>query len=602
MKSLRCRNLFAVAVFVLFVAAASHVDAQVLDQVPSNAIAVLKVKNLSATNAKVVKMAKDLALDQFEPDLADPLGALIEKLHVPQGLNKSGEIAFVFFDPETSHVKKKENMVTLFPVTDYQAFLGNLKDVKEDAGIAEGESRGKHWYVAHWGDYAATSPSKSLVATKPAEKMKLSELAAKESNTKDAVVIANLDAIRTFVLPQIQANRDKILDELTKDVSKNEATKKYAPIARAMGSVFLDHLETFISDANTGVLGLDLADDGVATTLLTELKPDSDSGKTIEDLKGEAANGSLLAGLPNRKYYAFGGYAADPVAMQRVVSMIVDPIIKQLADSGEDGKQMADLLEALKTLSGALHSAAAGAVVSDGAFGQDSLLQIVGVGRGDAKEMKQAWGPLMKGLSGVASVMPQKYIPVKLGVDFKADAKTVDGVSFDAQEISFKADPNDPQAAQAQQLSGMILGPSGLKGVIGAVDDKSVVFVHGGADALISEAIAATKDPQDHLSDLPGVKAVTGHLPEKRMLEFYVRLDQIFLSAVKLASNFGLPVKVRIPPNLPPIGVAATTDGPVARIDAYIPSQLVQSVVAAGIEAYTNVLGGPGGSGGPGGL
>ncbi len=94
----------------------------------------------------------------------------------------------------------------------------------------------------------------------------------------------------------------------------------------------------------------------------------------------------------------------------------------------------------------------------------------------------------------------------------------------------------------------MILGNSGLKGVIGAVDDKTVLFVHGGSDAFIAEAVAAAKDPQDRITDLPGVKAVTAHLPEGRMLEYYVSVDQMILSAVKIASGFGFPVKVRIPP------------------------------------------------------
>ncbi len=233
-------------------------------------------------------MGKDFGIDQFGPDLADPLGALIEKLHISQGLNKSGEIAFAFFDPESARVKKTENMLTLFPVTDYRAFLGNLKDVKEDGDVAEGESRGKHWYVAHWGDYAAMSLAKSLVATKPVEKMKLSELAAKESNTKDAVIIANMEAIRTFVLPEMRANHKDILDALTKNVEQNEATKKYAPIARAVER-FLEDLETFISDANAVILSLQLGDDGIGTTLLNEFQPDSDSATTVADLKGEPA-------------------------------------------------------------------------------------------------------------------------------------------------------------------------------------------------------------------------------------------------------------------------------------------------------------------------
>ena len=601
MKSLCCRHLFLTSLLVLLVGTGVH--AQVLDQVPSTALAVLKVKSLSATNAKVVKMAKAFGLDQFSPDLADPLSSMVQKLHISEGLNKSGEMAFVIFDKDAAQAKQDDSMLVLVPVSDYKAFLGNLKDVKEEGGIAEGKSQegDKEVFVAHWGDYAAMSPAKALVATKPAETMKLSGLAAKESDKKDVVLLANMETLRAVILPKLKSERGKILDEVSKSVGKDEAAKKFIPVARAMISVYLDGVESFLSAATSGVIGLDLGDDGIGTTFLAEFKPDSDWGRTAAELKGEAGGKSLLAGLPDRKYYAFAGYAADPKVMKRILAMVIDPIVKELNDAGEVGKQMADLLQSDKALYGAVHRVAAGFVVADGALGQESVFQIVAVAHGDAKEIKQAFGGLIKGASGVSGAAPQDS-PAKMAVEFKPDAKTIDGVTFDTYDASIKTDPNDPKAAQAQQISAMVFGANGLSGVVGAVDDKTVLFVHGGTDKLISAAIAASKDPQDRLSDLPGVKSVSSHLPENRYVEYYVRLDQVVSSAVKYAAGLGFPLKLRIPPNLPPIGLAAATDGPAVRVDSFIPSQLVESLVAAGIEAYTNIQGGPGGSGGPGGL
>lgn len=604
MKFLRSRHLFSLLLLALFVGAGTRVNAQVLNQVPSTALAVIKVKDLSATNAKVVKMAKAFGLDQFSPDLADPLGAMTQKLHISQGLNKSGEMAFVIFDKDTAHAKQDDSMVALVPVSDYQAFLGNLKDVKDEGGIAQGKSPegDKNVYVAHWGDYAAMSPAKSLVASKPTEILKLSGLAAKEADTKDVVLLANMEVIRAVALPKLKAERGKILDEVSKNVGKDEAARKFVPVLRAMVSIYLDGVESFLSDATSGVIGFDLSDDGIGTTFLAEFKPDSDWGRTALELKGQAGTGSLLAGLPDRKYYAFAGYAADPKVMQRIISMVIDPISKELNDAGEVGKQMADLLQSEKALYGAMKSVAAGAVVANGALGQESVFQFVAVAHGNSKEIKRATESMLKGYSGVIGAVPQDNSPAKMAFNFKTDAKTIDGVSFDSYEASIKTDPNDPKAAQAQQISAMVFGANGLNGVLGAVDDNTVLFVHGGTDKLISEAITATKDPQDHLSDSPGVKAVSAHLPEKRVLEYYIRLDQVVSSAVKYAAGLGFPLKLRIPPNLPPIGVAAATDGPAVRVDSFIPSQLVESLVAAGIEAYTNIQGGPGGAGGPGGL
>ncbi len=368
MKPPRCRRLFSISLLVLLVGAGTRVHAQVLDQVPSTALAVFKVKNLSATNAKVVKMAKAFGLDQFSPDLADPLSAMVQKMHISQGLNKSGEMAFVIFDKDTAQAKQDDSVLALVPVSDYKAFLGNLKDVKEEGGIAEGKSQegNKDVFVAHWGDYAAMSPAKALVASKPTETMKLSGLAAKESEAKDVVLLANMQTLRAVILPKLKSERGKILDEVTKNVGKDEAAKKFIPVARAMISVYLDGVESFLSAATSGVIGLDLADDGIGTTFLAEFKPDSDWGRTAAELKGEAGGKSLLAGLPDRKYYAFAGYAADPKVMQRILSMVIDPIVKELNDAGEVGKQMADLLQSEKALYGALHRVAVGVVVADG--------------------------------------------------------------------------------------------------------------------------------------------------------------------------------------------------------------------------------------------
>ena len=127
-------------------------------------------------------------------------------------------------------------------------------------------------------------------------------------------------------------------------------------------------------------------------------------------------------------------------------------------------------------------------------------------------------------------------------------------------------------------------------------------MIQGGNDKLLQQLIDSAKNPQDHLSTLPGVKAVSSHLPEKRVMEGYFAVDQVVSSAVRYAAGFGFPIKLRLPPNLPPDWHCIATDGPAFRADPVRSLALVESLVAAGFEAYTNMQGGPGGAGGPGGL
>src|SRR5437868_3784314 len=68
----------------------------------------------------------------------------------------------------------------------------------------------KPGYVANWGNYAAMSPTQALVSKKPGGGLKLSGLAAKEMQQKDAVVYANIPAMREKLLPELRKLRANV--------------------------------------------------------------------------------------------------------------------------------------------------------------------------------------------------------------------------------------------------------------------------------------------------------------------------------------------------------------------------------------------------------
>jgi len=90
------------------------------------------------------------------------------------------------------------------------------------------------------------------------------------------------------------------------------------------------------------------------------------------------------------------------------------------------------------------------------------------------------------------------------------------------------------------------------------------------------------------------VKKVAAELPKQRAAEFYIALDNIATAAVKMMKQQGFAIPFKLPPNLPPIGVSCGTDGSTARIDMIIPTQLIQSMTAAGMQAFMQMNGGPG--------
>jgi len=106
------------------------------------------------------------------------------------------------------------------------------------------------------------------------------------------------------------------------------------------------------------------------------------------------------------------------------------------------------------------------------------------------------------------------------------------------------------------------------------------------------------------LSQQPALQPTSQQLPQQRLAAFYVGLDQIATTAANYAKAFGMPVNFQLPPDLPPAGVALSTTENTIRGDGFLPTQTVQSIIAAGMQTYMQMQGGqqPGGAGGAGGL
>src|SRR5687767_418422 len=89
---------FLVALFVC--TAAQTTQAQVLEQVPSNALVVLKINKLQDVNAKIGRWVESMGIGAFAPQALDPLASLQEHLGIQKGLDTNGEAALVMMDPD----------------------------------------------------------------------------------------------------------------------------------------------------------------------------------------------------------------------------------------------------------------------------------------------------------------------------------------------------------------------------------------------------------------------------------------------------------------------------------------------------------------------
>jgi hypothetical protein len=579
----RIRLIIPVTLLALILCDVSQ--AQVLNQVPSSAIAVMKIRNLNNVNAKAIKLAHDFGLDEMAPEFKDPLGSVFEKSHLTQGVNKDGDLAIAFFAPADGAVENgPPAMIALVPVSDYDAFVDNFKDPS-----APKAPDGQALSMAHWGDYAAVTAVKGLLANKP-DGFKVAGLAAKEADTKDFTFLANLDQIRNVGLPKLKEERDKMLDQMAKGAATDANAKKLLPIVRAVVNIYMNAIQEYLEQGTSGVFSVDLSEAGITASTFAEFKPDSPLGQNFAGLKGDTTT-ALFTGLPDRKYFAVGGYAADPKVSGQMLAHLIDPAIAELGAADDQFKQVGDIASSMKEALGATKANAAGYVVPTGAPGADGVLQAVAVNVGDAKTIQGSYRKTFVALADMMKTGPQS-VNAPMTFDFKPDAKTIDGVSLDHLQTNLTTDPNDPKTAQAQQAIALLYGPNGVGSYSGIASDNSFIAVTGGNDQLISDLIASAKAGQDAISNRPYITPVAAHLAKKPILVYYVFIDNIATSASKLAENFGFPIKLHLPENLPPLGFSVGTEGPSVRFDSFIPADLIQNLISAGLKARQDMQGG----------
>src|SRR5437016_2690790 len=184
MKPYRIVAATALTVALFVLAPLAH--AQVLQQVPADALVVIKFNKIKAISDKIAGLTQKLGLAQINPEagLADPLGKMEKEAGVTQGIDPNGDAAIVLLNGKMD--QQKPPALMLIPVSDYKAFLGNFPDAKTEGEIStiHPKNNPEDTYVAQWGKYAAISPTKESLAKKP-EGLQVSGQAAKELDSKD---------------------------------------------------------------------------------------------------------------------------------------------------------------------------------------------------------------------------------------------------------------------------------------------------------------------------------------------------------------------------------------------------------------------------------
>ena len=550
-------------------------SAQVLDQVPSDAVAVLEVKNLQDTNQKAAKIANAWGLDEWQPDFKDPLAALMKHGHISKGVNTNGDMAIALVTNNGN--LDNPDALALIPVSNYADFVGNFEKVGDaDGGVQEikNPQSGGNLFVAQHGNYAALSSSKAQLQ-KHADGLKLDGPAAAEAKAKDAILFFNIPALQKQILPQMVQGRQEFLDAFSKAFEANPQMKDYGALAKSLGGKMFDAAEQFIKDSHGIVISVNLGQQGILFSGLGLFGADSRWGTTIA--KFQNTKEPLLTGLPEHKYFGFGGMAWNPKVASEVAAEILDPIHDSLANSQGQAKELAGMIDLAKSSIASTSRMSAGYVVPEGG----GFVQQVQVWTGNAQVIDQNQRKIIESYSNMMAA-PGAGVAMKVKA---GEPKEIDGVKLNTYEMTIEADQNNPQAMQVRMIMQMFYGGTTITTAAGPVNDNTYLMVQGGNDDFLKQAVAAAKAGKDVLGTSQLVANVAKELPQQRFCEEYVSLDNIIAQGVKLAQNFGLPFQVKVPADLPPLGISIGSDGPCIRGDMYVPSQTVQSLIAAGLQA-----------------
>jgi hypothetical protein len=588
------------ALIVAIVGFIHTASAQVIKQVPANALVVLKVSNLEATSKKISDLVTSMGLGQMSPELADPLGWTLKEMGATEGVNKSGELAIVILDPDAVGGDPSKAVLGLFPITDYQAFLGNYQGNKTTGDVTEihPPNSTDSSFVAHWGNYAVICDSKDYLSKKPDAFIEVDGAASKELENKDMVLLANVKMLRTKAPPAIEQARQQgaaALDQLNAGGAgaiPNMDPTKLVPVLKLGMNQILDASLSFLNQTNCVTYSTNISADGISMTLMSEFLADSTIGKLVAQMKNTDA--PLLAGLPDGKYLFAAGSINDPALSGQFFDEVISPFAKGVTSLGADYAPLNAVLDMARKQMAATTGESTGMIAPTGALGQSALFQFIDVKRGDSKAMIDILHSAPDLQMATMKAIGMDTSTTKTTVTL--NAKQLAGVSFYSATTTVDTSSAGPAAAQVQQMMQFMYGPNGIQVLAGSVDDKNLLTVSGLEDATITAAIAAIRNNDSALEKQATIKSVAAQLPPSRMSVMYIPLDVWISTGLSYAKQFGMDMGVKMPDDLPPLGITMSTEGSSIRVDSYMPSQLLTAITSAVMQMAGPHNGAPGGA------
>lgn len=529
-----------------------------LDHVPSDAAVTWVIPDLQSfmSDAKAFGNAVVPAAERAQMNAG--LAFVQTMLDMP-GMNAAGSAAAVMYVEENG-APDQPPLVMLLPVSDFAALRESL-GMQGSGPVFEANMGGGEFYMKDiGGGFVAAGAMAELVqefkgasGNVNAHMKRLGRTGESVLEGNDITMIANLEVLAPHI---------RMASEQMKQQAAGMVMMMAGPNleqAQAGIDMITGVMDTLAQDGQAGLMGVQLSPAGVSFDTGVQYKDGSGAAKMLAE-SGNA--GSLLEHLPGSNFlFAYALDTGNP--------LVASAFEKFTAIGGEQpgGVQYAEMAKHA--------SGAAGVMGSVPLMGAGLLSNFVTYTKtDDAPSMVAGLGKAFGELNG-QSANGMKYI-----TSFESGAATISGVEVSKFAMNMQPDGTGDAAAggPAAMLMPMIFGPQGGPSGFIANIDGAVVQTMSQNTPLMEKAIEAARNGGG-LGASETYKKVSGQLPDNRVLEFYLSVDQVMNTVGPIGSMMGVLPGFEKLPALPPIGIGTSvgTGGMVNRV--HVPNEVLSWMV-----------------------
>jgi hypothetical protein len=184
---------------------------------------------------------------------------------------------------------------------------------------------------------------------------------------------------------------------------------------------------------------------------------------------------------------------------------------------------------------------------------------------------------------------PKGYLAALKDMLGQLDGKKTEGASYQASytagtaegaektpdtwSLKINMDQESPMGERFTQLKSFLFGPgSSITGYAAEAPGGVVVTYFKNKDLL--KQVVDSAGGQKTLIEASGVRTISENLPAERVAEGYIGVKSILDVAAPMAGLYDF----KVPDDLPPIGLAATSVGGGARLTFFVPQPVVETL------------------------